>query len=96
MAAYLIADIEVQDAEAFDEYRKLVPATLEPFGGMYIVRGGAVTPLEGGWEPKRVVMLEFPSMDALQSWYNSDAYKAPKALRGRASISRVVAVEGIA
>ncbi len=95
MAAYLIADIEVQDAAAFEEYREQVPATLEPFGGTYIVRGGAATALEGGWEPKRIVVLEFPSMDALQSWYHSDAYKGPKAARIRATMTRAVAVEGV-
>lgn len=94
MAAYLIADIEVHDAAAFEEYRKQVPATLEPFGGTYIVRGGAATEMEGGWEPKRIVVLEFPSMDALQSWYNSDGYKDPKSLRVRATMTRAVAVEG--
>ena len=96
MAAYLIADIEVQDAEAFDEYRKQVPATLEPFGGTYIVRGGAMNVLEGDWDPARVVVIAFPDMAALLGWYDSDAYLEPKALRGRAAISRVVAVEGVA
>ena len=95
MAAYLFADISVQDAEAFDEYRRQVPATLEPFGGRYIVRGGTVRALEGDWDPVRVVVIAFPDMDALHGWYNSEAYKAPKALRGRAAVSRVLAIEGV-
>ena len=95
MAAYLIADIDVQDPEAFNEYRRQVPATLEPFGGVYIVRGGGITALEGDWEPVRIVIIEFPNMDSLNGWYNSEAYKGPRALRGRATVTRAVAVEGV-
>jgi uncharacterized protein (DUF1330 family) len=93
--AYVIAEIEVTDPEAYDEYRRQVPATLEPYGATFRVRGGEITPLEGGWEPKRLVILEFPSSEQAKAWYYSDAYREPMALRQRASIGRLVLVEGV-
>ena len=61
MPAYVIVDIEVHDTQAYDEYRKLVGATLTRYGGKFIVRGGKIDVLEGGWSPKRLVVLEFES-----------------------------------
>ena len=63
MAAYVIGEIEVTDPTTYEEYRKQVPAVVAKFGGKFIVRGGKVEPLEGNWAPKRVVALEFPSME---------------------------------
>lgn len=95
MAAYVIAEVEVTDAAAFDEYRKQVPATIEKYGGRYLARGGATDVLEGAWRPKRLVVLEFPSVAAARRWYDSEEYRAPKALRQRATVSKVVLVEGL-
>ena len=95
MPAYVIAEIEVTDPETYDEYRRRVPATLEPYGATFRVRGGSVHPLEGGWEPKRLVILEFPSVEQAKAWHDSEAYREPKALRQRASIGRLVLVEGV-
>ena len=81
MAAYIIVQLEIQDAEKFERYRAMVPATLEPFGGRYIVRGGDPETLEGGWVPKRVVILEFPDRDKAKQWLESDIYAEAKALR---------------
>jgi uncharacterized protein (DUF1330 family) len=93
--AYLIVDIEVTDAAAFEEYRKQVPATIQKYGGRFIVRGGAMEVLEGDWRPKRVVMIEFPSVEQAKRWYDSEEYRAPKALRLRTSRGRMVLVEGL-
>jgi uncharacterized protein (DUF1330 family) len=93
--AYLIVDIEVTDAAAFEEYRKQVPATIQKHGGRFIVRGGAMEVLEGDWRPKRVVMIEFPSVEQAKRWYDSEEYRAPKALRLRTSRGRMVLVEGL-
>jgi uncharacterized protein (DUF1330 family) len=95
MAAYLIVDLEVQDEAAFDAYRRAVPATIEKYGGRFLVRGGAVTSLEGHWSPKRMVVLEFPSMDALQRWYRSEDYRPLLAERQAASSADMIAVEGV-
>ncbi|MGO8915348.1 MAG: DUF1330 domain-containing protein, partial [Stellaceae bacterium] len=88
------ADIEVTDAETYDAYRRQVPATVAKYGGRFAARGGALEVLEGGSTPKRVVVLEFPTMDALKRWYHSEDYKPLIALRQKASRGSVIAVEG--
>ena len=94
MAAYLIVDIEIQDAAGFEDYRKAVPATIEKYGGKYLVRGGRFEKLEGEWQPKRLVILEFPSMEQAKRWYDSEEYREPKALRLRTSKANLILVEG--
>jgi uncharacterized protein (DUF1330 family) len=94
MAAYVIADVDVKDAAKYDEYRPIAARTVAQYGGRFLVRGGAVEPLEGGWTPKRVVVLEFPSMEQAQRWYRSPEYAPGIALRQAASVGRVILVEG--
>ena len=94
MAAYVIGDIEVTDQGIYDDYRKQVLATVEKYGGRFAVRGGKVEPLEGGWSPKRIVLLEFPSFEQAQKWYRSAEYAPLIKLRQKASRSRLVIVEG--
>ena len=95
MSAYVIADVEVLDSAAYEEYRQQVPATIAAFGGRYLVRGGALTVLEGGWSPKRCVVLEFPSMAQLKAWYDSPAYVPLRAIRERSTKSNLEMVEGL-
>ena len=95
MSAYVIADIEVQDAAAYDTYRRGVEATVAKFGGRFLVRGGAVKAVEGAWCPKRLVVLEFPDMAALDAWYASPDYKPLLDIRLGASTGRLIAAEGI-
>lgn len=95
MAAYAIVDLDVKDAEALANYRRDVPATVAKYGGKFLARGGATVVLEGSWKPKRVVVLEFPSMDALQRWYRSDDYKPLLADRLRHSTANFIAVDGV-
>lgn len=94
MTAYVIAEVEVTDQAIYDEYRKQVPATLEKYGGRFAVRGGKTEPLEGGWAPRRLVMVEFPSMEQALRWYRSPEYAPLIVLRQRASRGKLVAVEG--
>lgn len=94
MPAYVIADVDVHDQETYREYTKLVPPSLEPFGGRFLVRGGAHQPLEGGWQPHRLVIIEFPSAEQARAWYESEAYTAAKAIRQRSSGGSLVLVEG--
>jgi uncharacterized protein (DUF1330 family) len=95
MSAYLIADVEVLDSAEYETYRQQVPATIAAFGGRYLVRGGALTVLEGTWSPKRCVILEFPSMAQLEAWYESPAYVPLRAIRERSTKSNLVMVEGL-
>jgi uncharacterized protein (DUF1330 family) len=95
MPAYLIANVNVHDAVAFEEYRRQVPATIAKQGGRYLVRGGRVERLEGTWNPTRLVVLEFPSMEQARRWYDSEDYRGPKALRMRCAMTDVVFVEGV-
>jgi uncharacterized protein (DUF1330 family) len=72
-----------------------VPATVQQYGGRFVVRGGAVETLEGDWQPKRVVVLEFPSLEQAKRWYNSEEYRDPKALRFKTAKSKLILVEGV-
>jgi len=94
MAGYVVAEVEVTDSAVYEEYRKIVPATVAKYGGKYLVRGGAVERKEGGWEPKRLVVLEFPSLDQARTWYHSPEYAPALALRLKAARSKVLLVEG--
>ena len=95
MAAYLIAEVEITDPKAYEEYRKIVPGTIAQYGGRYLVRGGSVETKEGGWTPSRVVVLEFASMDQARKWYHSPEYAPALAIRTRAGKSKVILVEGV-
>ena len=94
MAAYLIADIEVRDREAYEEYRKRVPASLLPYDGKFIARGGATETLEGDWQPARIIVIEFPTAERAKAWWNSAEYRDAKAMRQRAASTRMILVEG--
>ena len=78
MAAYLLVDCEVTDAERYERYKQLAPAAIAKFGGRYLARGGATDVLEGNWLPRRVVVLEFPSTDAARRFYDSPEYRAAR------------------
>ena len=94
MAAYVIGEIEVTDPATYEDYRKQVPAVVTKYGGKFVVRGGKLEPLEGGWSPKRIVVLEFPSLEQAQKWYRSPEYAPLIELRQRASRGKLILVEG--
>ena len=95
MAAYVIGDIgEIRNQEAYAQYRAQVMATIEKYGGRFLVRGGAHETLEGKWRPGRVVILEFPDMKAIKAWYHSKDYGPLVKLRQTASEGSLIAVEG--
>ncbi len=95
MSAYVVVELNVTDPQLFAEYAKGVPATIAAYGGKYLVRGGSVDPKEGGWTPKRVVVLEFPSMDQARRWYDSAEYAPLLAMRLKAADSKLILVEGV-
>ena len=95
MSAFVIAEVEVTDPETFEEYRKLVPPTIEAFGGRYMVRGGAIDSREGGWQPKRIVVIEFDDAARAEAWHDSDLYAPARALREASTRTRMIVVEGV-
>jgi len=95
MAAYIVIDADVHDAPGLAEYGRLVPTTVAKHGGRFIVRGGSFQVLEGSWQPKRVVLLEFPSTEQARRWYDSEEYRPLKAMRLKASTANMVLVDGV-
>jgi uncharacterized protein (DUF1330 family) len=95
MAAYIIVEVEITDPEKYQEYVKVVPPTIAAYGGTFRVRGGKAENLEGDWDPKRIVVLEFDSVARAKEWWASDEYEAPKAMRQAASTARMIVVDGV-
>ena len=94
MTAYVIADINVTNPDGYAAYRPMAAASIAKHGGKFLARGGTVEPREGGWNPARVVIIEFPSLDAARKWYDSDDYQAALRIREANSTGRVIMVEG--
>ena len=95
MKASCIAYTKVDDWDGFGRYRSQVSATLEPFGARFVVRGGAFTTLEGDMPIDLIIVLEFPSRDAAEAWYQSDAYQAVLPARLAAASSQLVIVDAV-
>ena len=95
MAGYVIGNIDVTNPEAFEEYRKLVPDTIAAYGGKYLVRGGAADVAEGSYNPVRIVVLEFESVNQAKKWYNSPEYIPLREMRMNASNGDLFFVEGL-
>ena len=95
MAAYIIVSITVQDPVRYEAYKSMVPPSLAAYGGKFIVRGGKLETLEGGWSPERFVIIEFPSADQAKAWWGSTEYAEAKALRQATSVSEMIVVEGV-
>ena len=95
MPAYVIVDIVVNDPERYEQYKQLAPPSIAAHGGRYIARGGQVTVLEGTWNPRRCVILEFPSVEAATAWWAADDYAAAKQLRQESATTNMIVVEGI-
>ena len=95
MPAYMIVEVEVTDPAGYEGYKKMVPPTLAAYGGKFVVRGGECESLEGSWQPKRVVVLEFTSVARAKEWWASPEYSAAKALRQRTAKTQMIVVEGV-
>lgn len=94
MSAYIIVEIEITDPVGYEEYKKLAGDTVEKYGGKYIVRGGKTEVLEGDWKPKRIVVLEFPTMARAKEWLNSEEYREPRKMRHRTAKTHMLVIEG--
>lgn len=95
MAAYMIVELTVTDAEGFARYRELVTPTIAADGGRYLVRGGAISPMEGDWDPDRITVLEFPSVERAKARWASPKYAEAKALRQITAETKMIIVEGL-
>jgi uncharacterized protein (DUF1330 family) len=95
MRGYVIADVEVTDPELFEQYRAQVSATIAKYGGRYLVRGGKTESPEGGWTPRRLIVLEFESLARAKEWYDSPEYRPLIELRKRSAKTQIVFSEGM-
>jgi uncharacterized protein (DUF1330 family) len=96
MAAYVIAQVDVNDPERYANYRKMVASSLEAYGGKFIARGGNAEVLEGDKQlPGRLVIIEFESMERAKAWWASEEYREAKALRQATSNSTLFLIEGM-
>ena len=95
MAAYIIVEIDIVDPSGYEEYKKLAGASVKQHGGEYIVRGGTTEVLEGNWNPKRIVVLKFESMERAKEWLNCEEYREPRKMRRRTARTNMILVEGM-
>lgn len=95
MAAYFIVNVEVKDPERYAEYIRSAPSSIARYGGRYLVRGGTAQRIEGTYDPKRVVILEFESLERARQWWSSEEYRAPKALRLASAVTDMILVQGV-
>ena len=94
-SAYIIANVEVTNAEQYEEYKRLSTIAMRAHGAEVCVRGGNVEVLEGDWAPKRLVMLRFPTMDQARAFYNSVESDAARRAREGSAVMRMIVVEGV-
>ncbi|CAN7666524.1 DUF1330 domain-containing protein [Phyllobacterium sp. LjRoot231] len=96
MAAYIISDVTIRDAQAIESYREHAAASIKQYGGRYLVRGGAVETLEGGWKPDPIIVVEFPDIASAKRWYGSPEYAAALEVRDSALTRNLILVDGVA
>jgi uncharacterized protein (DUF1330 family) len=95
MPAYLIVETDIHDPEQYERYKAASPGAVAAGGGRFVVRGGELAVLEGDWQPPRLVVLEFPDLEAAKRFYDSPEYQEAKKLREGAATLKMVAVEGV-
>jgi uncharacterized protein (DUF1330 family) len=95
MAAYVIVETDITDPEQYEQYKAVSPAAVAAAGGRFVARGGELAVLEGDWSPTRLVVIEFPDLDAAKRFYESPQYQEAIKLREGAASLRMVAVEGV-
>ena len=95
MACYVIADMNITNPEQFAEFIEVTPATVQQYGGKYLIRGGSFAVAQGDWTPGRLVVIEFAGMDQARAWFDSPEFERPKEIQARSSNSNFVFVEGV-
>ena len=95
-AAYVLVEMKVTDPEQYKQYMAAAPATIAAHGGEYLVRGGQHEVFEGKWQPVRLAVLKFPSVEKARTWYQGEQYRAARAKRaGATEFFNMVVVEGV-
>jgi uncharacterized protein (DUF1330 family) len=95
MPAYLIVETDITDPEQYEQYKAASPGAIAAGGGRFLVRGGEMAVLEGDWQPTRLVVVEFPDLEAAKAFYESEEYRAAMKLREGAARLNMVAVQGV-
>lgn len=95
MPAYVIFDVDIRDMTAYQQFMQGVKPAVEAAGGRYLARGGAHKVYEGDWQPRRIVLFEFPSVAAFEAFYEGPVYQGLKPLRDACSTARLVSVQGL-
>jgi len=95
MPAYLIVETDITDPEQYEQYKAASPGAIAAAGGRFLVRGGEMTVLEGDWQPKRLVLIEFDDLETAKRFYESEEYRAAMKLREGAANLNMVAVQGV-
>lgn len=95
MPAYIIVQISIHDPKEYEEYKTLTPASLQNYAGKFVVRGGHSETLEGSWQPERLVVLQFPTLQKAKEWWNSEEYAPAKKLRQRVASTEMIVVQGV-
>ncbi len=95
MSAYLIADVEITDESLYAQFRERMTPTLEAYSGRFIARGGEIEVFDGSWDPKRLAIVEFDSMEQARSWLASPEFKELDGIRTGSSNINLVLVEGV-
>lgn len=95
MSAYIIFDVDISNPARYADFMNGVKPALEAAGARYLARGGAHKVYEGDWEPRRIVLLEFPDVQAWEDFYNGPVYQGLKNVRDECSSARLVSVVGL-
>ncbi len=95
MPAYIIVDVTITNPTEYEAYKQLTPASLTAYQGKFIVRGAVAETLEGSWQPGRLVVLEFPTVELAKAWWASAGYAPAKAIRQRAASTQMIIVDGV-
>lgn len=95
MTAYVVFDVEIRDPGRYQEFMAKVKPALAEAGARYLARGGPHKVYEGDWTPRRIVLLEFPSVETWEAFYYGPVYQGLKAVRDACSSARLVSVEGL-
>ena len=95
MSAFVIVEISINNHELYESYKKLTPAAIAAYDGRFVVRGAPTESLEGDWNPQRMVLLEFPSVERAKEWWASPEYTEAKNIRQQAAFTKMLVVEGV-
>lgn len=93
MPAYVLVEVDIHDPKEYEAYKSLTPATVEAYGGKFIIRGNPIQVMEGSWNHDRLVMIEFPNKKIAEEWYYSKEYQEARAIRLKASNAKFFIIE---